>query len=189
MINLKGQRFGRLIVIKDINKRSKHGHIIWLCRCDCGNLTEVLGTNLIQNHTTSCGCFHDEVRRKLVGNSHPSYQHGDSSNKRRIRLYTIWLGMNSRCYYKKAPSYKYYGAKGIQVCPEWRDSYFAFKVWALANGYSGNLTIDRINHKGNYEPSNCQWLTNQENAIKANESRSLIKKLKKEKLVCEAEKK
>ena len=74
----------------------------------------------------------------------------------KTRLYTIWLNMLQRASNKKSKTFQNYGARGITVCDEWKD-FVAFKDWALANGYSDNLTIDRRNNDGNYEPSNCRW--------------------------------
>jgi hypothetical protein len=79
------------------------------------------------------------------------------------RLYRIWMAMRARCRCKNISSYKYYGGRGIKVCKEW-NNYLVFKEWALSNGYDENLSIDRINHNGNYEPSNCRWTTAQEQA-------------------------
>lgn len=72
------------------------------------------------------------------------------------RLHNIWHGMKQRCTNPKASGYEYYGAKGIAVCDEWQ-TFVGFAVWALINGYSNELSIDRINTKGNYNPSNCRW--------------------------------
>lgn len=94
-------------------------------------------------------------------------QHGMS----RTRLYRIWNGMKLRCENPKCGSYKYYGAKGVSVCGEW-SSFVEFREWALANGYAENLTIDRIDNGGNYEPSNCKWATYKEQLNSTSYNRS-----------------
>lgn len=74
------------------------------------------------------------------------------------RLHNIWCTMRERCRTKSSSGYKKYGAKGITVCKEW-ESFEVFQTWAYENGYNDSLSIDRINPKGNYEPSNCRWVT------------------------------
>ena len=78
------------------------------------------------------------------------------------KLYGCWDSMKSRCYRKSAGNYHNYGARGITVCDEWRNSFDAFRDWALAHGYKEGLTLDRIDFNGNYEPSNCRWVTMKE---------------------------
>ena len=156
MKDLTGQKFGRLTVIEKTTKRSPHGEIIWKCRCKCGNITEVRGSNLLGGHTKSCGCLYKETREK----------HGDAKKGERARLYNIWIMIKDRCYNPNNRAYKWYGGRGIKVCEEWENNYPAFKTWALANGYKEGLTIDRIDNDGDYCPGNCQWITRAENAKK-----------------------
>lgn len=88
-------------------------------------------------------------------------------NKSHTRLYSIWNGMKTRCYRTYHQSYSNYGGRGIKVCEEWYDDFEAFEKWALSNGYTDNLSIDRIDNDGNYCPENCRWVTRaQQNANK-----------------------
>lgn len=88
-----------------------------------------------------------------------NYKHGGANT----RLYDIWKHMRSRCHRPSDPKYYRYGERGITICSEW-DDFSNFRDWALQNGYSDKLSIDRIDNDGNYEPSNCKWSTNKEQA-------------------------
>jgi hypothetical protein len=86
------------------------------------------------------------------------------------RIYRIWNRMRERCYRTKDKSYQDYGKRGITVCEEWKRDFKAFYEWAMANGYTDDLTIDRINVNGNYDPSNCRWITKKEQSCNTRKS-------------------
>lgn len=152
LIDLTGNRYGRLVVIsRDAPKKGYHG-AMWRCRCDCGNETIVNSQNLKSGNTTSCGCYGIERRTSATTKHHCS----------RTRLYRIWKAMKTRCYNNKFPGFRYYGLRGIKVCSEWLMDFGSFMAWAMANGYQENLTIDRINTNGDYCPDNCRWATMEE---------------------------
>ncbi len=87
-----------------------------------------------------------------------------SVKESRTKIYGVWLAMRRRCYLKTCNDYKNYGSRGIVVCDEWKNSYDSFKYWAIHNGYQEGLEIDRNDVDGNYEPSNCRWVTRLVNA-------------------------
>lgn len=153
--DITGQRFGRLVAIEPIG-RDKQGYIIWRCKCDCGNEKSVT-TKYLGKGTSSCGCFSKEVHDKA------RTKHG----KRFTRLYAIHKGIKDRCLNPNHPTYKNYGNRGIKICDEWLNDFEAFEKWALANGYDenapkGQCTLDRIDVNGNYEPSNCRFVSMKE---------------------------
>ena len=165
-LDLTNQKFGRLQVLWETTETSG-GNKLWLCECDCGKIIRVGRQNLQNNHTKSCGCLSREKASewgKIIGKR--SCKHGDARPGKITKLYKVWMSMRSRCFKENSAGYKYYGGKGRVMCSEWNEDYSVFKKWALANGYKEGLSIDRINHRGNYEPSNCQWLTRSENAKK-----------------------
>lgn len=128
-------------------------------RCACGT-EKTFTQNKLARLKASRGCRGCYERSKEIGDRVRS--HGESGT----RLYKIWQGMRSRCSNANNRSWKDYGGRGVRVCAEWDQphGFPAFRDWALANGYEDHLTIDRIDPAGNYEPTNCRWLTLAENS-------------------------
>lgn len=153
-LDLQGQRFGKLTVLKEVSER-RCGHVVWECLCDCGKTCIVRGGHLKSGHSTSCGCFSSEKTIEM------NTTHGGTHS----RLYSIWASMKSRCNNPQNKAYSYYGGRGIRVCEEWEKDFSAFRDWAESHGYSPELTLDRINPDGNYEPNNCKWATWHEQRI------------------------
>lgn len=89
----------------------------------------------------------------------------DPENKsRHTRLYGIWGNMKYRCYNENSKDFPKYGGRGITVCEEWRHDYAAFHKWAIENGYSEELQLDRVDNDKGYSPDNCRWATPKQNS-------------------------
>lgn len=176
--DLTGMVFGRLKVIER-NGSNKRGRAMWLCECICKNKTKVtvVGNNLLTGNSISCGCYHDEelskmhndknfTEKRVAGLKNALVTHGMSTTN----FYRLWKGILERCSYKKHTNYKYYGGIGIKVCERWHnfenfkeDMYEKYLIHIEEFGKK-QTSIDRIDVYGNYEPDNCRWVTNIEQA-------------------------
>jgi hypothetical protein len=123
--------------------RFENGHRAFVCQCDCGNIKKIEPTMWEKGYVKTCGC-HINI---------DYLEHTEELD----RLRRIYSCMKQRCYNANAPAYENYGARGVEICQEWLDNRDCFIEWALNNGYANDLSIDRINVNGNYEPSNCRW--------------------------------
>lgn len=121
--------------------------------CDCGGVMCAASWDLRSGKIVSCGCREKNCKNNLThGGSSP-----DSPEEIK-RLHRIWKGMRGRCLSPKNGGYPNYGGRGIRVCEAW-DSFENFRDWSLGAGYVVGLSVDRIDPNGNYEPSNCRWVT------------------------------
>lgn len=167
-IDLTGKRFGSLTVIERFHgftDPSGRKRTMWTCLCDCGTRTVVNSDTLRRGTQVSCGCY----RRKHT--SELFKRHGKTGS----RLYTVWCGIKNRCYNPNAYEYKFYGARNIKMCDEWRCDFQSFYDWAIENGYDdsakrGECEIDRIDGSYDYCPNNCRITTRREqmNNIRTN---------------------
>lgn len=149
-----GDESGRLTVIGQpfyMRTPSNQRRKFYVCECKCGNFSFHIEKVLFDKSAKSCGCLIREfnVRRNT--------SHGES----KTRLYSIWKGMHKRCKNPNSTIWKWYGAKGIQVCGEW-STFEPFRDWAMSHGYKSHLTIERDENHLGYCPSNCRWITQRE---------------------------
>lgn len=155
-----GDRFGSWIVAgvpfrtrRTSGKTGGETEVLCVCRCDCGTVRPVLVRSISRGVSMTCGC-EAAAKASTLHKKHGLSEHG---------AYTVWHGMKARCYSPANNRFYNYGARGISVCREWLESPAAFVAWAVANGWEPGLQIDRIDNDGNYEPSNCRFVTPSQN--------------------------
>lgn len=142
--DLAGKTFGKLNVISKLAYDKNKKQALWLCKCTCGQEITLTTNQIKKNKDKFCSCSKDPRKKRII---------------------SIWGGMKRRCLDAGWEHYKYYGGKGISICQEWLSSSNAFYKWAITNGYENDLTIDRIDPSGDYEPSNCRWVDMKTQAV------------------------
>lgn len=168
IINSIGKRFGKLTVL-GISTKNKTGKNYVQCKCECGNIIDVLPNQLFRNQLKSCGC--SKTNNDLLKNNHCTSSGNFRDGRTKHPLYGVWNQMLNRCENPKNIHYDRYGGRGIKVCDEWHD-FWSFAKWSdSTGGRPKGFTLDRIDNDGNYEPSNCRWANSETQASNKSSNR------------------
>ena len=170
--DLTGEKFNKWEVIEfsHVDYGKKNRRTYWKAQCECGTIKIIRADSL--KTTISCGCHKQKVdSEKAKELRELNLKYDDKKALSRHPLYHKWNGMKKRCYKPSDAHYNNYGARGITICEEWRESFLNFYNWGINNGYKQGLEIDRINNDGNYEPSNCRFISRKENCNNRNTTR------------------
>lgn len=159
--DLTGKRFNMLVAL-NFSHKNKSRKTYWDFRCDCGEI-KTLRSDCVKNGSIkSCGCLKREQDIKNL-NLEKRLDKTIPIDETYETLARRYAAMKQRCCDPRCPEYRNYGGRGIRVCDEWLYSFKNYYEWCVSHGYRKDLEIDRANNDGNYEPSNCRFVTRKEN--------------------------